>query len=45
MNNWLMYNKELDDKIIETGSYVLELILSNICPDEELPIGIIIEEM
>lgn len=44
MNNFIMYDKETNHKFIETGSYVLDIILSIIYPDEERMVEISIEE-
>lgn len=44
MNNFLMYNKETNDKIIETGTYVLDLLWTIIYPDEERKMKVEVEE-
>ena len=43
MNNFLMYDKELNDKFIMTGSYALDKILSIVYPDEERKMEVQIE--
>ena len=44
MNNFLVYDKELDDKMIATGSYALVKILSLIYLDEERKMEVSVEE-
>lgn len=39
-----MYNKETNDKIIETGTYVLDLLWTIIYPDEERKMKVEVEE-
>lgn len=43
MNNFSLYNPELNEKIIMTGSYALDKILSIMFPDEELKMKVDVE--